>query len=560
MIQYRFDNLAQQVQKRFAPSNGSQPDLEPLYRQVEKVLSQARASGEMDGIARQVVEYVGADRILPRCHAKFQPLVTEGMIFLLTHLPEKRLTRKIADMLMLPVETSSGDRVCTLINDMPSLQKLGQVICRTQGLDPALKRALTRLENEVDTLTFEDLRVAIGKETDTPNGSHRFTVDAEILAEASVSAVVGAELYNSNKQPSQNVVLKMIKPKVRRHLGAELELLTRLAHFLERNKTQWGLGDFRFTDTFDQVSWLLTNEINLTNEQTNLKTAGRYYARSGKLSIPDRLSCSTPEMTVMTRVEGHKITDVEHLDAEKRRLLAAALAETCILRPVKDLGGATIFHGDPHAGNIAYTFEKGTPRLIFYDWGMLGRLNRRERYGIALMTMGVVAKSPRMVRLAAQLAAADKTSLEDARKADAHRAVKKILDQRRTWIGRLQDDINAVIGALSYNGAVFPTNLLMFQKAMITLKGVITDIDPGFNDDQLLWLALGSQMRDLCRPRYHWKVYNELMALGRYSTLQLMQFQWMLFNVSVELGLAGLYLTLPGGRFGNPKFQIINDQ
>ena len=55
-------------------------------------------------------------------------------------------------------------------------------------------------------------------------------------------------------------------------------------------------------------------------------------------------------MTVMTRVEGEKITNVQHLSKKQRRKLAGALAKTCILHPIQDIGEGGLFHGDPHGG------------------------------------------------------------------------------------------------------------------------------------------------------------------------------------------------------------------
>jgi ubiquinone biosynthesis protein len=415
-------------------------------------------------------------------------------------------------------------------------------------LDPEFKQALTSLEDRVDSITYEDLLATIEKETQRAEKRYRIEVKPAILAEASVCAVVRADVYVKGKKRPLNSVLKVVKPYIRQNLATELDLFDRLADFLDHNKTKWGLGDFRFRQTLDQVQWLLKNEINLTLEQANLKTARRYFpARSG-LAIPKRLPCSTPSMTVMTRIEGRKITDVAGLDVEQKRQLAAALAETCLVRPVKDLGDVTIFHGDPHAGNIAYTFEKSNPRIILYDWGMMGRLSRLARVAMALMAMGSMAKSSRIILYAADIIAARKISSDADVRTAATSAVQNVLDRRRTWTGHVLDDISALIGELSYHGAVFPTDMLMFQKAMITLKGVIADIDPSFTDDQLLWIALSSQIRDLYQISYHWKISKELVAFGRYSTTKLIKLHWQIVKVAFEMGLLGIYLTLPRQR------------
>lgn len=534
-MEYDLQKLAEQLSSQYPPTIGFAADRSEIHKQVVGILSLASSQGDLNGIARQIVEHVGLDRLLPECYAKFQPLVTESMVFLLQQLSLERLARKITEQLLLAPEASRGRRLCALISDMPSLQKLGQVICRSPGLAPGFKKALIKLEDHLDTVRYSDLLTTIEREIEASSGRYRFKVQQEILAEASVCAVVAADLSEKGKKAPQRVVLKVVKPRVRQNLAPELKLLGRLALFLDRNKIRWGLSDFKFKGTLDQVQWLLENEINLTLEQDNLLTAGRYYPKSAGLAIPEPLPCSTPSMTVMTRVQGRKITDVDGLDAAQRHQLAMALAETCILRPVKNLGDVTIFHGDPHAGNIAYILEKSKPRIIFYDWGMMGRLNRLERFSLAVMAIGVMAGSTPIVLLAADIISGGGIFFDAGKKADIHSAVQRILDGRQTWTKNVLTDINALIGEFTCHGVVFPTNLLMFEKAMITLKGVFADIDPEFYDGSLIWTALGIQLRDLCRPGYYWELYRELWTVGRYGAVGLFKFQRLLIKLAVTL-------------------------
>jgi ubiquinone biosynthesis protein len=552
-VNYDFDALSRQLKDRFAADKGSVPDVSFVRQQVECFLSQARSLGDLETISRKIVEHVGVDRLLPECYARFQPLVTESMVFLLQQLPEKRLARKIVDQLLLTPDVLHGQRLLVLINDMPTLQKLGQIICRKPGLAPEFKKALIDLEDNVNTVRYADLLVTIEQVTKAANRRFVFQIENEILAEATVCAVVAAQLYDKRKKKVLQSVLKVIKPDVRQNLSSELALFRRLADFLDHNRYRWGLGDFQFKDTLDQVQWLLENEINLAIEQANLKTAGRYYPKRTRLVIPNVMPCSTPSITVMSRVDGRKITDVEGLDARQRHRLAATLAETCILRPLKDFGDVTIFHGDPHAGNIAYTMDKSKPRIIFYDWGMMGRLDRFERFALAVMAIGVLARSPKIVMFAAEIISQKRIVIDEDASAALQATVHKILKTRSRWTGNIISDINRLVGEFTYYGLKFPTNLLMFQKAMITLEGVLADIDPTFDDDQLIWVALGSQMRNLGQPRYYWGFYKECLTLGIYSTTKLLKLHWLITKLAIEMGLTTLGTPLRPSRSESVK-------
>jgi predicted unusual protein kinase regulating ubiquinone biosynthesis (AarF/ABC1/UbiB family) len=51
----------------------------------------------------------------------------------------------------------------------------------------------------------------------------------------------------------------------------------------------------------------------------------------------------------------------------------------------------SIFHADPHPGNISVT---GDGRLILYDYGMVGRINNETRFRLIRLYLALVEKNP----------------------------------------------------------------------------------------------------------------------------------------------------------------------
>jgi ubiquinone biosynthesis protein len=544
-MEFGFEALAQRIGDPLPRANGQLPGPAVLCGRVKDFLEQAWSLGSLDDVVRQMVGFVGVDRLLPDSYVRFQPMVTESMVFWLRRLPLERLARKITDQLLLDPAAPPGRRICVLIKDMPSLQKLGQIICRTPGLAAEFKLALVELEDQVGTLSLPELLLALEEELKSLKKRSDVTLEDRVLAEASVCATVGATLRTRGKKHAVRAVLKILKPQVPRNLAHELNMLNELALFLDRNRASWGLRDFKFKDTLGQVQWLLQNEIKLSQEQDNLREAGRYYRHFRKVRIPRCLAGSTPAMTVMSRLDGRKITDVEGLTPGQKRALVESLTESCILRPIKDLGERTLFHGDPHGGNIAYVFEKNKARIIFYDWGMLGRLSRLERYAFALMGLGVIARSAPMVLVAGDIAAGGRPFKDMVWRSDLGAAVKRILGKRGTLFGEVLADIGAIFGEFSYRGIVFPTDLLMFQKSLVTLKGVFADIDPGFDcDKEWMGIAVGSYLGDLGRPRTYFEIYREIWALGRFSALRILQMHLLVAKLIGRVAGAGLKVPL----------------
>jgi len=507
-----------------------------MLHQLESALNSDNSDDLLSAIARHLVLFAGIDSMLPECYEKFQPIVTEGMIFFLIQLPPDRLARKIMDQMLMPKDTLPGQRINTLIKDMPTLQKLGQMICRTPGLEPQFKHALIELEDNIRTVSYDQLLPLIKDEIKTIDPQYTFTFDNHVLAEASVCAVIAGDMHIKIKQSKQKIVFKLVKPHVRKNISSELKIQADLAHFLDKNSNKWGLGDFKFKDTLNQVQWLLKNEVNLLTEQANMAKAVLYYKKNKHLIIPDCLLCSTPNMTIMTRVEGKKITDVSDLTAEQKRLLAKQIADLCILRPMQDIGGITLFHGDPHAGNIAYNFIESSPVIIFYDWGMMGMLSRLERFSFALMAIGVMTKSPTPILLAANMVSNGQILKNPGLYSRLNHGVKSILKKQKKQTREILSTIEALFAEFSMEGCTFPANLLLFQKTQVTLKGIFADIDPSFNrDDELLWMALQGYVRDLCRPGYYWEVYKEAWSLSGHTIGQILKIQYLVIKLAVKL-------------------------
>ncbi len=523
------------------PIDGKPPSRQQLHRRALQVLTDTHAGGTLTPLARTLVGFSGIDRFLPERYARFQPMVREGMVFLLAGLPLERLAEKIVDQLILPLDAPPARRLLALVRDMPTLQKLGQVIGRTPGLAPDFRQALTELENNVRTLDYGDLQDGLDAERAAMQPQFTITPENRILAEATVCAVVPAMVADHPNARHWRAVLKMVKPAIRRHLPAELALWSRLGDYLDRHRERWGLGEFQFKKTIDQTRHLLENETNLPAEQANLDAARAYYAGNDAVLLPVRLPVSTPEMTAMSRLDGRKITDVSHLSDHQRRQLAATLARVCILRPVQDLRPEAVFHGDPHAGNIAYIFEDTRPRIILYDWAMTGRLKRLERFGLLLLGAGLLTRNRTISMLAVDfLSGGQATAQSDI--ADAVRSLvdKTVCRQGPPFAGILSE-IEHLFDRMSRLGIVFSTDLLMFQKAMVTLKGVLADIDPSFNrDDHLISAAIVGFINDFVRFRPQKLLVREIWQLYPFNFGRAMEVQQILIKFCWHLGAAWL--------------------
>lgn len=516
-----------------------------LRKNLIPLLENMKSQGGLDPAARAMASAIGIDHFLPPQYEKFRPVLLDSLIFILSELPLKRLAEKIVEQAILPRNASPGERLCLLIKDMPTMQKLGQVVARSPGIEPAFKTALVDLEDNLHTIAYHSIQHKLRRELSKTEAGKAVITEKRILAEASVCAVIPCVAFRENEKQGVPAVLKVIKPAVQRNMRADMALWDRLIVFLDANKVSWGLRDFNFTATFNQVRWLIQNETDLQAEQSNLSFARRYYRSEPALTIPKLLPSATPRMTVMTREEGTKITCVDYLTPQQKRQLAELLTRTCILKPLQDLSEVSVFHGDPHAGNIAYSFRDGRPEIIFYDWAMMGRLTRMERFSMAMLTFGIVVGKPGIVYHAADIITKGQLSKDNAVSGRVTDFIQALVEDRKMGARGIFATIEELFEELTYEGITFSDNLMMFEKAMVTLKGVINDIDPDFDkNDYLAWTALLKFVNDLVSMRFHRVLLEEIWSFYRSNIAALIEIQKTVFYILLKLGLTGLQLPL----------------
>lgn len=520
-------------------THNQNPSRTLLHQRTMEFVTYDILQNKLPATIRMMLMLAGVDRFLPSRYSRFKTVVMEGAVFILTSLPKERIVEKIVDQLVLPLDTQPGERILTLVKDMPTLHKLGQIIGRTPGIDPEFKASLVNLEDNISTITYDDLHKPLMDELDHNCSGLNLVMERNILAEASVCAVIAGKVPDNRykkkliKLPNQSmdenrekgpieaareVVFKIVKPSIKKHMSSELLIWRRLGEYLDANKERWGLGEFQFKGTIAQVSRLLENEVDLHLEQQNLEEVRHYYQSDISVSIPEKLSVSTSGVTVMTRLDGNKITDVDHLSDWQRRSLAKKVTRICILQPVIELDKKSIFHGDPHAGNIAYQFDNDKPEIIFYDWAMVGRLKRLERLSVILMVAGLVAGNATVIYYAADIMSGGKITADTKLACRVHNLVTDIIASRENRINGVLCSVEFLIEQIMYEGVVFSSDLLIFEKSLVTLKGVLADIDPTFDrDEYVVWCAAAQLASDIAHFRLQSMILKEIWTLYKYS-------------------------------------------
>ena len=195
------------------------------------------------------------------------------------------------------------------------------------------------------------------------------------------------QLYRATKN-GQQVIVKVKRPGIEKIVEKDLKVLMKIIPFAMRFVDP--NLKFSIIPIMKQFVESMHEELDYSKESDNLKTIKKNMEPYDNVVIPNvHDDYSTKDILTMEYIPGIKITDVKSLDEKgiDRQKLVVDVHKvffTMLLRH-------SIFHADPHPGNISVR-DDGT--LILYDFGMIGRLNDETRLRLVRLYLALVEKNP----------------------------------------------------------------------------------------------------------------------------------------------------------------------
>ena len=259
--------------------------------------------------------------------------------------------------------------LATFLSLGPTFIKFGQVLStRPDALPEVYTEVLSQLQDDVPPAEWEDVRRVIAEDIGDPE--RVFTrFEKEPISGASIGQVHVAE------RGGEKYAVKVLRPGVRGRIEADLRVIEATLPLVLRFADEG--QRFTLSNVADQFREAIREETDYAREARSVMEI-RENLRDEPVVVPEVVEeLSTDRVITMEYVEGTKITDVQTLRAR-------GINPT---RVVRDLQRAYIqmvledgvFHADPHPGNLAVD-AKG--RVIFYDFGIVGRITDETRNGI----------------------------------------------------------------------------------------------------------------------------------------------------------------------------------
>jgi predicted unusual protein kinase regulating ubiquinone biosynthesis (AarF/ABC1/UbiB family) len=359
----------------------------------------------------------------------------------------------------------------TLLDLGPTFIKVGQLFSTRADLFPSeYVEELSKLQDRVPAFSYEQVEKIILDDFGKTIPELYRSFDPIPIAAASLGQVHRAQLHSE-----EEVVVKVQRPGLKKLFEIDLAILKGIARYFQ-NHPNWGRGR-DWLGIYDECCRILWEEIEYLNEGRNADTFRRNFRNETWVKVPRVYwRYTSPKALTLEYVPGIKISHYEALEAAglDRKLLAQLGARAYLQQLLHD----GFFHADPHPGNIAVSPEGA---LIFYDFGMMGRVQTVTREKLLDTFFGIAQKdADRVMMSLIDLGALAPT--EDP--GPVRRSIQYMLDHfmdqpfENQSVAAISDDLYEIAYDQPFR---FPATFTFVMRAFSTLEGVGKGLDPDFN-------------------------------------------------------------------------------
>ncbi|HET6717591.1 MAG TPA: AarF/ABC1/UbiB kinase family protein [Nitrososphaeraceae archaeon] len=348
----------------------------------------------------------------------------------------------------------------TFVTLGPSYIKLGQWLSSRADLLPQpYLDVLEKLQDNVRPEPFLDVKPILERELGSLENIFE-SFDPSAISGASLGQVYRA------RYKEKDVVVKISRPNIEETIGQNIYILRKLlplaTRFIDENLRFSAEGMLsQFIETVHEEMDYRIEAKNLIQIRNNLK-------EDKSVIIPSvYLDRTSRHVITMEYLPGTKITDIKTLN--QNNIDRAKLVYRIHRLFFKMLLRHSIFHADPHPGNISITNE-GT--IILYDFGMVGRLDDETRRRLVRLYLGLVDKDPVrttdvLLELGTLEPSVDRRLVEKGLELSIQSLHGRKVD--RMEVKALQDLANKTLSRFPFR---LPKNLALYMRMASILEGI----------------------------------------------------------------------------------------
>ena len=376
----------------------------------------------------------------------------------------------------------------------PIFVKFGQILSTRRDLLPAdIAEELALLQDQVAPFDGDTARAIVEQALGQPVTTAFARFDTAPLASASIAQVHAARLHGGRE-----VVVKVLRPRIEKQIGADIALLKSLAALVDR--THPNADKIRPQAVVAEIETTLAAELDLQREGANASVMRRLWADSPDLYVPEVVWTHTAERALtMERVSGIPSDDIAALDAAgiDRRVLAEKGVRVFYTQVFR----YNFFHADAHAGNIWVDDDparRHDPRFVVLDFGIVGQLSAQDQYYLAENFMAIFHKDYRRIaELHVEAGWMPATVRIDELEAAARAVCEPYFTRPLSEISLAEVLAKLFRTAQRYELTLQP-QLILLQKTLLNIEGVGRQLDPKLD----IWAVAQPVLERILRERY----------------------------------------------------------
>jgi ubiquinone biosynthesis protein len=345
----------------------------------------------------------------------------------------------------------------------PSFIKLGQLMStRADLFPPEYINELTKLQDQVPPVPFEEIRRLVEVELGHPLDRLFESIDEKAMAAASV-----AQVHSARLKSGEQVAVKVIRPGIEKRIRKDIQVMYYFAARFERSFDLGRIvGAVNLVKEFERT---IFRELDMLIEAGNIERFTRSFAEVDEICIPRVYwDFTSKSVLVMEHVEGIKMDRVDEI--RRQGIDPQEVAMIGLRSFSRQLMAAGIFHADPHPGN---TIVMPDGRVGLVDFGIVGYLDEETMMQVAHLFLGFAEHDYDMVMEAFEAA-----GLIDPRTMDLKSFRVDLKDMAEPFYGRslktisVKDVYDQVMRLVFKYRIRLPRNLLLLFKTFIQTEAL----------------------------------------------------------------------------------------
>ncbi len=395
--------------------------------------------------------------------------------------PPARLGLRAARLIERPSSTLASNRLAAALTRLgPTYVKLGQFLAtRPDVVGVVLARDLESLQDRMAPFPQADAERMIEAAFERPL-SQTFAVFGPPVAAASIAQVHRAEIpppyppqqAGEEKGRRQAVAVKVLRPGIEHRCKVDLAAFAFVARHAENLSAE--ARRLRLIEVVETLRRSVTIEMDLRLEAAALSEMAENTRADPDFRVPGvDWNRTARDVLTLEWIDATPLSDRARLEAKgfDLKALGRAVIQTFLRHALRD----GFFHADMHPGNL---FVDDDRKLVAVDFGIMGRLGRKERRFLAEILYGFITRDYRRTAEVHFEAGYVPRQHSVESFAQAIRAIGEPIHNRTAEdisMAKLLMLLFEVTGLFDMRTR---PELLLLQKTMVVVEGVARGLDP----------------------------------------------------------------------------------